>query len=76
MKRGKVQGITYTWADNQVLVKPTVTKADMEALNVEGAKKPTLTFAAYAVQLYKSNGVKFTPAEAWNLAKDLTTPTP
>ena len=68
-------GITYTWADNQVLVKPTVTKANMEALNVEGAKKPTLTFTAYAVQLYKSNGVKFTPAEAWDLAKDLTTPT-
>ncbi|MGN0798890.1 MAG: SipW-dependent-type signal peptide-containing protein [Christensenellales bacterium] len=65
--------ITYTWADNQVLVKPTVTKANMEALDVEGAVKPTLTFTAYAVQLYKSNSAKFTPAEAWNLAKDLTT---
>ena len=48
----------------------------MEALDVEGAVKPTLTFTAYAVQLYKSNSAKFTPAEAWNLAKDLTTTTP
>ena len=59
--------------DNQVSVLGTVTKADMNGLTEN--TYPTLTFTAYAVQLYKSNGVKFTPAEAWDLAKDLTTPT-
>ena len=51
--------------DDQVTVLGTVTKADMEALNAEGAVKPTLTITAYASQLYKSAGVKFTAAEAW-----------
>ena len=51
--------------DDQVTVLGTVTKADMEALNAEGAVKPTLTITAYASQLYKSAGVEFTPAEAW-----------
>lgn len=60
--------------DNQVAVKGTVTKADMEALNVNGAVKPTLTFTAYAVQLYKSNGVKFDVTEAWTNAQPTTTP--
>ena len=58
--------------DNQVAVKGTVTKADMEALNVNGAVKPTLTFTAYAVQLYKSNGVKFDVTEAWTNAQPTT----
>ena len=56
-------GVTYTWADNQVLVKPSVTKGDMAALTDE--TKPTLTFTAYASQLYKNNTEKFTAAEAW-----------
>lgn len=50
--------------NNQVKVKETVTKQmmdDLEAYDVN----PKLTFTAYAVQLYKSNGVEFTPAEAW-----------
>ena len=51
--------------DDQVTVLGTVTKADMEALNAEGAVKPTLTITAYASQLYKSAGVEFTAAEAW-----------
>ena len=55
-------GVAYTWADNQVLVKPTVTKQDMsDALN----DNPTLSFAAYAVQLYKNSDTKFTATEAW-----------
>lgn len=52
--------------NNQVTVKGTVTKADMEALNEQGAAKPTLTITAYASQLYKSAGVEFTAKEAWD----------
>ena len=55
-------GVAYTWADNQVLVKPTVTKQDMsDALN----NNPTLSFTAYAVQLYKNSDTQFTAIEAW-----------
>lgn len=50
-------------ADNKVSVKGTVTKADMNGLTQ--AAYPTLTVTAYASQLYKSAGSKFTPAEAW-----------
>ena len=64
--------VEYTWSDNQVLVKPTVTKADMNALNADGAQ-PTLTFTAYAVQLNKNNTTEFTAEEAWALAKTLPT---
>lgn len=59
-------GVTYQWADNQVLVKPTVTKQMMDAL---GADKPTLDFTAYAVQLYKDNINRFTPEEAWKMVQ-------
>lgn len=38
------------FVENKVLVKDTVTKSDMEALKVQGATQPTLTFTAYAVQ--------------------------
>lgn len=51
--------------NDQVTVKDTVTKADMNALNVEGATQPTLTFTAYACQFMKNNTENFTPAEAW-----------
>ena len=50
-------------ADNQVTVKDTVTKKMMGELTEN--TQPTLTFTAYASQLYKSNGVEFTAAEAW-----------
>lgn len=59
-------------ADNQVTVKDTVTKADMDALTT--ATQPTLTFTAYACQLYKSNGEEFAPAEAWTQVSTSTTP--
>lgn len=59
--------------DNQVTVKDTVTKADMNALKADGAIQPTLTFTAYAVQLNKNNTTEFTAAEAWALAKTLPT---
>ena len=51
--------------DDQVTVLGTVTKADMEALNAEGAAKPTLTITAYASQLHKNATTEFTAAEAW-----------
>ncbi len=50
--------------DNQVTVKGTVTKAQMNALTAD--TYPTLTVTAYASQLYKNNTEKFTAAEAWD----------
>ena len=59
-------GTAYSVLKNdQVTVKGSVTKAQMNALDAEGAVKPTLTITAYASQLYKSAGVEFTAAEAW-----------
>ena len=54
--------------DNKVTVKGDVTK---EMMTAEGFTQPTLTFTAYAHQLYKNNTEKFTPAEAW---ANITTP--
>lgn len=68
-----------TWGDNQVCVKPSVTEQMMEAISTS---KPTLSFQAYAVQLFKTNSDgdkantddEFTAAEAWARAADMTTP--
>lgn len=72
-----VESVKYEWKDNEVLVKPTVTKEMMEALNAEGAVKPSITFTAYASQLWKTNKpadltetsavttAQFTAAQAW-----------
>lgn len=49
--------------DNQVTVKGTVTKEQMNALTAD--TYPTLTVTAYASQLYKNNTEKFTAAAAW-----------
>lgn len=51
--------------DDKVTVRGTVTKDMMNAIDEGTADAPTLTFTAYASQLYKSNGTEFTPAEAW-----------
>lgn len=51
----------YTWELNQVLTKPEVTKQMMDELT----DNPTLTFTAYASQLYKNNTEEFEPIEAW-----------
>ena len=37
----------------------------MNALDAEGAVKPTLTITAYASQLHKNATTEFTAAEAW-----------
>lgn len=75
---GDEDDFTITWGENQVCVKPSVTEQMMEAIS---ASKPTLSFQAYAVQLFKTNsdGSKenttdeFTAAEAWARAADLST---
>lgn len=56
--------------DNKVTVKGSVTKEMMNALTAE--TQPTLTFKAYASQLYKNAGTKFEAAEAWHNISDPT----
>lgn len=56
---------TYSILKNdQVSVKGTVTKEMMKTVK-DNNSYPTLTFTAYASQLYKNNTDKFTAAEAW-----------
>ena len=67
--------ISYSWVTDEVFVLPTVTKDMMDS--IENAPQPTLTFTAYATQLYKTNSDgnpetttdEFTAAEAWELAQ-------
>ena len=66
-----------TWEADEVCVKPSVTKQMMAAIETQ---KPTLTFQAYAVQLFKinSDGDKpntageFTAEEAWARAGSMS----
>lgn len=66
-----------SWNENQVCVKPSVTETMMTAI---ATNKPTLSFQAYAVQLFKTNSDgdrdktddEFTAAEAWARAAGLT----
>lgn len=50
--------------DNKVTVSGDITKEQMNAFTT--TTLPKLTITAYASQLYKSAGVEFTAAEAWN----------
>ena len=59
-------------AGDKVTVSEDITKEQMNALNVEGAEKPTLTITAYASQLYKNNNNTFTAAQAWDNAQPPT----
>lgn len=55
---------TRSWellSGNTIAVKDTVTKDNMTT-----AASATLTYTAYASQLYKSAGVEFSAKEAWN----------
>ena len=65
---GKWDNVDYSWSANQVLTNPNVTNEMMDA----ATSAPGLSFTAYAVQLYKSQGVKFEVADAWNMAKGLS----
>ena len=51
---------------DQVTVKGSVTKEQMNALDTVNAVKPTLTITAYASQLYKNATETFSALEAWN----------
>ena len=62
---GYTDPTTGTFTANKVLVNGSVTKTDMEALKATNAVQPTLTFTAYASQLYRSAGDEFTAYEAW-----------
>ena len=61
--------------NDQVSVKSDVTKEMMNGLTTD--TYPTLTFTAYASQLYKNSDTTnntFTAAEAWANAQPATTP--
>ena len=53
-------------ANDQVTVKGSVTKEQMNALDAEDAAKPTLTITAYASQLHKNAAENFSAADAWS----------
>ncbi|MBR7184946.1 MAG: hypothetical protein IKD37_04985 [Clostridia bacterium] len=56
--------------EKKVKVSEHITSEMMSALTQPGAALPTLTFSAYAVQLYSGNDVTFSPAEAWAKISD------
>lgn len=78
---GDEEDFTISWGDNQVCVKPSVTEQMMEAISTS---KPTLSFQAYAVQLFKTNSDgnktntadEFTAAEAWARVPAVTNANP
>lgn len=78
---GDKDNFTITWGENQVCVKPSVTEQMMEAIRTN---KPTLSFQAYAVQLFKTNSDgnkdtitdEFTAEEAWARIPTVTSATP
>lgn len=51
--------------NDTVTVLDSVDKDMLDAIVKNPETAPTLTFTAYAVQLYESNTEKFEPAEAW-----------
>lgn len=58
--------VTYSWGNQQVLTRPTVTEDMMEFLSdSSNNSRPELSFTAYAVQYQKNNTEHFTPEEAW-----------
>lgn len=81
---GDEEDFMITWGENQVCVKPSVTESMMEAITGIGKTQPTLSFQAYAVQLFKtkSDGNKantddeFTAAEAWKRVPAVTNANP
>jgi len=78
---GDEDDFTITWGENQVCVKPSVTEQMMKAIRTN---KPTLSFQAYAVQLFKTNSDgnkdtitdEFTAEEAWARIPTVTSATP
>ena len=66
-------GGTISYGPNQVLVLPTVTK---EMMNKAASAMPTLTFYAYACQLYETNNEKFDASTAWQQTAGYEATTP
>lgn len=64
-------GVEYTWANDEVLTLPEVTKEMMAAVTT--SNQPKLSFTTYASQLKKNNTTEFTAAEAWNNVKPAST---
>ena len=52
-------------AGNKVTVSGDINKEQMNALDAEGAAKPTLTITAYASQLHKNATETFSAVDAW-----------
>ena len=63
----------YTWADNEVLVLPSVTE---EMMKTAQTAKPSLSFTAYAVQSHRNSTAKFNAKEAWAVVDPDKTTTP
>ena len=53
-------------AGDKVTVSGDITKEQMNALDTEGAEKPTLKITAYASQLHKNATETFSPSDAWD----------
>ena len=70
-------GVTYNvLAENTMSVPGTVTKEMMDAIDGEDtAKRPTLTFTAYAVQYKNGNNSNFTVENAWKESAGYVAPT-
>lgn len=60
------KGTKYSILDgDKITVNDTVTKEMMDALKATPAQYPTLSFTAYASQMYKDSTTPFTAAQAW-----------
>lgn len=59
----KMGDTEYTWEEDQLLIKPEITLEMLSQLTEDNC--PELTFAAFAIQYYKSNDVPFEAYEAW-----------
>jgi len=87
---GYTDAVTGEFQPNKVLVKDTVTKEMMDAIDgvvadettnsdaakAEIAARPRLSFKAYAVQLMKNVDTEFSSDDAWKEAKKLEQTTP
>lgn len=64
----------YSWANDEVLTLPEVTKETMANVTTgETGNQPKLSFTAYASQLMKNSTTEFTVAQAWSNVKPATT---
>ena len=63
----------YVLKDNKVTTNATVTKEMMDALEEAGEDAyPTLSFKAYACQLYSTNDTLFGEVDAWKTVKGIS----